>query len=187
MDVKSDIIEVAKPDLLEPVGGARPEPEEMPARRVIGVDADATGNLDGSFLGKFNSAITYEETAGTFAQMSGKTCSGCLHWNPELWRKVYVQKFHDPVFNKELNKIRRRIHGDDELDDEAQVRAMGFCNAFTEILQDEVVTHPKSCCPSTNQKGEPLPLMFTPRDAASKNLVTAIYDKTLRMATKKKR
>lgn len=184
MEVKSERIEVIRRDAVEPVGGARPEPEEMPARRVLEVDVDATGQSTGEFLGKFKSAVTYEETALTMAQMSGKTCSMCLHWSPELWRKAYVQKFHDPTFRRELNKLRSRFPDGEE---EEHIRAMGFCSAFTEIFQDEVVTHPAACCPSTNPQGEPMPLMFTPRDAASKRLVEAIYDKTLKMATKVRR
>lgn len=183
MEVKRETLEVIRPEAVEPVGGARPEPEEMPARRVLEVDANATGSITGEVLGKFKTAVTYEETALTMAQMQGKTCSQCLHWNQQLWHKAYVQKFHDPVFRRELNKLRARFPDGEE---EEHIKAMGFCNAFTEIFQDEVVTHPGACCPSTNPKGEPMPLMFTPRDAASKRLVEAIYDKTLKMATKKR-
>lgn len=185
MEVKSEVLEVIPQALAEPVRGARPEPEEMPARRILAIDADTThggGPGAGKYVGKFDAKIIVEEDAGTFAQMGGKECRHCLHWSNEAWRKMYVKKFHDPVFRRSVNHLRSRLPDGEE---EEQIRAMGLCAAFTEVLQDEIVTHPYACCPSHDRKKQPLPLLFTPKDAAAKNLVSAIYDKSLRLAQRK--
>lgn len=184
MEVKKETLEVIPRDLAEPVHGARPEPEEMPARRVLQVDSEATlGGLGSTnVVGQFNTKIVYEEDTLTMAQLGGKQCRGCLHWSNETWRKLYAKNLNDPMTRRFLNNLRKRMPDGEE---EEQIRAMGLCAAFSEINQNTVITHPLACCPTTDDKGSPVPLLFTPRDAASKNLAAAIYDKTLRMASRK--
>lgn len=185
MEVKRETIEVIPQALAEPVGGARPEPEQMPARRILSIDSDATlggGPGSGTVVGKFDSKLVYEEDAETFAQLGGKECHRCLHWSNDLWRKMYVKKFHDPEFRRDVNRLRARLPDGEE---EEQIRAMGLCVAFTEVLRTDILTHPYACCPSEDRNRQPLPLLFTPKDSGSKRMAEAIYDKTLKMAQKR--
>lgn len=159
MDAKSDKVDIIPQVVAEPVGGARPEPEEMPARRVIEVGAPAHSN-QGDYLGQFSTKIVYEDTVQTMAQGMRSPCHACRYWNHEKWEKMYPKWQFDPLKKNELNNMRHHLmstqneqvqtmHSDNEgdFDTEHAIRSMGVCHAYSEIVRDTMLTHPLSCCP----------------------------------------
>jgi hypothetical protein len=190
-EIKSDKIEIIAPrDAYETVGGAKPEPEEVPAQRVLETVSPVDGHVRHEDLGNLRTRIVTEDTAQTFAQ-SSKCCGLCFNWNNELWRKLYPKwRFGDAMQRRFLNRARAFLpDGPDGTAEQAIVHDLGVCNTLTEINgKTEVVTHASASCPGRARfmenipDGTPLPNMWTPKDIAHRKLGEAVYDGVMRVA-----
>lgn len=207
MDVKKDTIEVVPRTMFEPVGGARPEPEELAARRVLEVDAPA--NLSGSgaagehgqIVGSMTARVVYEDVVETMAQGVKSPCHACRFFNHKLWVKTLLPAWQlHPIKKHTLNALRARFlssslsdearsliqDNENDIDIEAGLQSMGVCDALTEVYQmpkgEYLITHPLASCPSTGPDGEPFTSHFVDRDATYGKMGAALYDGVMRLA-----
>lgn len=187
-EVKSDTLKVMPRILAEPVGGARPEPEEMPAVRELVLDTPVAAQTPSplvktdakQIVGALTTKLQLVDTTEVFAQAGSKVCRLCHWWNNELWRKSVLPRWShskDPEVRRFMNQATAFLpEGEDGTADEALAMDMGLCGAMTEIFNDETVTHCAATCPTVNPKtGEAIPRLFTPKDIAHRQLSEAIY------------
>lgn len=198
--IKDDQLLIVPRTLAEPVGGARPEPEEMPAQRVLGVAHELYGNVDRKPLGEQKVIITTEEPVRTFAQGVRSQCRDCKHFDNPDWMKLKrIWDFSgDPAKLRMLNNLRltadsvrsddvkdMHVGMDGGYDVEAALNSMGVCHAFTEINNEETIVHPLASCPEHLSSGQPAPMMFAPKDAATDRRINQTYDTIMGQAAGK--
>lgn len=198
MIAKSDIVElpITRPHT-EAVAGARPEPEELPAKHVIDVSAPATLNTGQLAGGDFKTRVVYETNVHNLATLAGAKCFGCRHWDNQAWRQMYRKMWSFKDGQKFLNNVRGFLIGNenDESDDggynlEEEVQgSMGICHPLTERNApfdtpplNFVATHAGACCPERDQAGAIPAPFYMPKDMDSRKIGTALYDKVLRLA-----
>jgi hypothetical protein len=203
VDVHDIKIETIPRPNTESVGGARPEPEELPARRILDVSAPAKMSGTGEVVGLFKTYVTYETDVQTIAQGERNACHRCQFWDHALWaNKLYHDWQLQPGRREEMNAWRGHLisshlrddarslvqDADNDIDVEAALQSMGVCQALTEIYGKDpmVVTHPLSSCPEVDNKGQPAPNLFVDRDAKMARMGSALYDTVMRLAQGKK-
>lgn len=203
--VKEDKLVIPSRQEFEPVGGARPEPEEIPVTRVLELDTPVKASVPSPLVrtagasvmddrtnrpGVISTKLSIVDNAVSAAQVGGKNCVLCHWWNQELWRKVYPKWTHsnDPALQQGLNQA-RSIFPDDEdgTSESAMWTQFGVCMAMTELFGNTKVFHRACTCPETGPDGRPLPLMFMPRDADARRLSEAVYSRVLKIAAGKGR
>ena len=193
---------------VEPVGGARPEPEEMTAKHVMPLESPLAFkgevNPDGKSI---RSSFTYEDNAQTLGRSAQAKCHLCRFWNHEKWAANYQKLDYSPNIEhrKNLQSVRgmfiegriqngdvREMHmtPEDEFSTEDAVRSMGVCEAYTGIfcttgdLKGKVIiSHALASCPRDNPLyGGEAPFLFLPRDEDAKRIGESLHSRVLRLA-----
>jgi hypothetical protein len=206
VDVHDERIDVIPRTTAEAVHGAKPEPEEMPARRVLDVSAMAHSDK-GEPLGIFKTFVTFEDRVETMAIGVRQQCHQCRYWNHNLWAN---NMYHDwqlhPLHRGEVNMLRAEFlsarlrddartlvqdPNDNDIDVEEGVRSMGVCHAYTEVWRRNikvapVLTHPLASCPDKDMNGNPAANLFVDKDAQAGRMGAALYDGVMRLAQGRK-
>lgn len=190
-EIKRDSLEVIPRTAFEPVGGARPEPEETLAIRTLTTESPTEMSLDHARVGGLETRIVYEDTAQTFAMAGSKNCALCLHWNQERWHHTYRKWKADREKNKFLNRARAFLPDDDEgTSEQAMVADLAICDALTEISGGgdaaPSITHRAASCPSQTPAGDKLVLLFVPKDLTRARQGSLVYDKVMLRAKGKR-
>lgn len=208
MEVLDEKIQVIRRDAVEPEHGARPEPEELPAKSILEVKAPLAGP-NGIAEKGIRTFVTAELDVETAAKMSGARCQHCRFWNQARWRDTFrrLDRSPDIAERREANGMRglfrdgamtadvREMHAgpDKDFDTEAAVGSLGVCEAFTDIYhpiyvaqsgpgEHLVTTHPLAGCPQAGPDGQPAPFLFYPRDRDARAAGAGLYDRVLRLA-----
>jgi hypothetical protein len=129
-------------------------------------------------------------TAGEIADSLSTTCRFCRWWNHDRVVSMVARLSHDtaPQALQKLNEIRGTIMGAGltGLDVENALRNdVGYCEAYSSIFGDDVLTHAMARCPASTPEGIELPRMFEPRNAQARKDANAVRDAILRGKNRK--
>ena len=195
-------------EIVGPVGGALPEPEEMPAARVLKLENQLTGNLTGPALalGELPLTVKVERNVATFANGYRSMCGDCAHFRAEDWRKLkrLWETARDEARQIMLNHMRYMLDGktedevrerhqtlDGDFDVEAALMAAGICDVLTMMSDDPpVIVWPQGACPAEfvfkNGTKVPFPMSFASKDSATDRRINETYDAIMRTAAGEK-
>lgn len=178
MEIKDDKL-IINTEQVDSVGGAKPEPEERPATRKMGIGVALTGNREGGLAGSVTGqgtkgvlagAITAETTVGQFTA-DAKPCAGCVHFNKPKMREMLARwkQSTDPFDKWELDKLRRQNTSPARVqqmiankeDPDQVLLDLGICTAWSHYYLDlkmspaqaTTITHPLSTCPKQDMGG----------------------------------
>lgn len=208
MEIKDDKF-VVNNSPVDSAQGAKPEPEERPATRVMDV-SNRTGYGVNAIGGnplqqQMKSSVTATRTVGEYAEAAVKTCRNCKHFDNAQWLKTLNKWKHsnDPFEQAELAMARGHLMTSNVILDsrgqmdhiDGSLSVYGLCKAYTDYFRntlkhaDGYVTwvHPDAQCPSrtrgtkANPAGTPLPVLFT----AKKDSIFAKIRDALLFAGKK--
>ena len=197
MKVKSDqiLIDTATNN---PDGSPR-EPEEAPAARVILTDAEVSNGASAETpSGSIPASIVLESTAGEMATGFRYTCMNCKHFNAHAWSRLHQawrMAPNDSIDAQQLNAIRAgllttqnadlaSLHNDGQnyLDVEGAVQALGVCEPLSEIDGDIIIVHPLGGCPEMVRSPMKPQGLFDARDLDAEKRGSAVFDGLMRKA-----
>jgi hypothetical protein len=204
-EIKSDLVEVPlSRQQVEPEGGARPEPEQMPATHKMEIGTDLLWHGAGNTGKQIRSFVSHDTTAETAAAHAGAQCHRCRFWNQAAWAQQKQRLDYSPSIadRKNLQSVRgmfldgqttnsdvRQMHRDeeDQFDTESAISSMGVCEAFTSIFaggsKGTIISHALASCPRDAPiYGGPAPFLFLPRDADQKRMGESLHSRVLRLA-----
>lgn len=169
MKIKNEFFEIAK-DARDEAGEKLP-PEQQPALIVQNVEG-APVSVAGQSVGQLPIQIARATTVGELADVGGRLCAHCSHWDRTRWNKLIgmaANGIGSPEEIHAINDVRAAIlqsgnadvseqyEGDDgDTDLEQALHSMGICHALTEHERatdpmmgpkELVVTFPRACCP----------------------------------------
>lgn len=205
MKIKREVFQVV-PATHAP-DGARLEPEERPARRIMQTAVPLEWGGQTITRDMPGTIVQDNLTAGEVAESFRSRCSICRHFNRQRWLEYYHDlrvSLGDKRKQEELNEYRlliddaaelspefyaRHSKDADEIDQENALRDLGICDALTESWSahkkefDAQVVFPEGCCPdgTPGPNGE-LQFYFQPRDTAYERAGNAGYDAAMRAA-----
>ena len=208
MKVNGDFIRVnpAGVDGVDRVGGAKPEPEQVQAERVIETEGfiqmgNGPNDPDGKQIGTMrDSSMNVIADVGTFERLAER-CRICKHFNQAWWANVRKSMTDGNDANGALreNEVRAALMerglgsldvAADDLDVEKAMSSLGVCNAYSSI-GNEMIVHPEATCPEYEAPsvpggppGLPLHRMFEHKDKQSAIRANAQRDALLRAASK---
>lgn len=183
------------------------EPEEQPARRVIGSEAEvaigsAPANARATPL-RLPVRITDEMSVAEATAALGTRCALCRHWRRDEWSRLR-RVWSDPsnhVGAQLLNTMRGQLlgldlaqlpelsaldNGPESPDVEHALASLGICTALTEIIGEAIVTAAESACPKEEgPKGEDLSKCFKPRMRSddTRRAFSTLYDSIMKIAS----
>lgn len=202
MKINGDFIRVnpAGVDGVDAVGGAKPEPEQVQAERVIETEGfiqmgNGPNDPNGKQIGTMrDSSMNIIADVGTFERLAER-CKVCKHFNKTWWTNLRssMQDGNDANGALRENEVRAALMerglgsldvAADELDVERAMQSLGVCNAYSS-LGNELILHPEATCPDTDgPMGPPLHRMFEHKDKQSAIRANAQRDALLRAASK---
>ena len=208
MNIKDDKTKI---DLspVDAVGGAKPEPEERPAERVLTVDRSSidlkmsTGKpVDSKLIAPngliANTEVDYQSTAGQLARGFRSQCQYCVHFDHAAAQGLFHTWQQDLAGMQQLNDIRAAVletqnaalidrHAglDGEIDPEHCLAQLGICRVLTEILNDPMIVHPMGACPEVLEDGTPFENQFQPRNRAAATTGAMLFDRIMTTAAGK--
>jgi hypothetical protein len=179
------------------VGGALPEPEELPAEELRALPVNITvghGPMQGEVIAIGEQQAILEGTAGDFAENVSRECRFCAHFRTDLWAKLRAEWGRGSATDqKKLNEIRaaimenttvdltsRHAERDGTLAIEHMMGQMGLCEAFSAIFKEEIIVHPVARCPQEGPNYEIIPCLFKPRDRSAQREASSARDAFLR-------
>lgn len=151
-------------------GGAKPEPEERPLETYLQVEnlTDRRAPAPVTHFAPKQTTIVVSEVIATAKDRLGKQCGHCVHFNAEQGRYLMDQirmasNRGDPQATHYLRTLRAHALGEkgaaldpdiytsspnapDILDQ--YVSELGFCRAYSELLNDVMFQHPTETCQS---------------------------------------
>lgn len=193
--VESDTIEVAIGDR-NPESGERVEPEEKPARRILGGTIGTTTD-HGESAGRMRARVILETTVSELAIGMRNSCFSCKHFDQHAWavfmRKAWATKEGMQTLNNiraalevsENLALREQHQGmDGEMDLEHALSSLGICQALTEAHGEKPwIVYPGGSCPQTvPEKGTPFGNAYQPRDSAAEKQSSSAFDAIMRRA-----
>lgn len=174
--------------------GAKLEPEEKPAERLLVVDGKTTGSLDGRVLGEIPTRVAIQGNVGMFANGLRTMCSMCKHFDQHAWTEMKRRMEGSKEGVQMLNVMRAgmldtgnarfdNMHQDPDggVDLEHALSFMGVCRALTEHYREPITVHPIGGCPDEVCTQLAPEGFFQPTDPQQK-VANAAYDQIMRNA-----
>lgn len=195
IEIESDVTQIASG--VTDDKGQKLEPEEQPARRILGTHIDA--NYGQAIVGKgLRSSVMLYDTAQQFALEAKSECRLCKHWNKRLWKEVLDEAIASPdpldqkmLFrmmgdladstNPQLQEMQANEEG--EMDLYRGLRFFGACMIQTEMHHSPVFSHAVSTCQHIlGPNGERVVDYFEPISHNADVQGASAYDRIMSMA-----
>lgn len=198
MKIKNDLLHITNQPTKD--DGSAAEPEEQTVSRILMTDLDAAGS-GGNALGSMKGSIVVASQVSEFANALRHPCANCKHFDNRAF-EAFVEKADHPAspihVRETINAMRAAllqtmnasVHAmhtgqDGDMDVEHALRALGFCRALGEAMNDHVVVHPLSSCPPEAISPDRPQGWFVARDRASEKAGDAAYDSIMARASGK--
>ena len=198
MRIKQDLLHITNAPTKD--DGERAEPEEQTVSRVLVTEFEAAGT-NGKTSGVMQGSIVAASQVSDFSRALRYGCATCKHFDMEGFASFLNRADHPaaPMHVREtVNSMRAALlqtmnasvnamHAgqDGDMDVEHALRALGFCRALSESVNEPVIVHPLSSCPPESITETRPQGYYVAKDSTSEKVANSAYDSIMARAAGK--